>query len=266
MNIRTLIVDDEPLARDVIRTHLNDEPGIHLIGEAGDGPSAVEMVKTLEPEMLFLDVQLPGFDGFEVLERLSLHHVPAVVFVTAYERYALRAFEVHAIDYLLKPFTRERFGQAVQHVRGEITRLGALDSHKKLISLLDGRRRADGVQEWSESGGEPPKAFRLAVSHRGRTVLVDIADVDWIEANANYSTLHIGPKSYDLRCTMTELQARLAASGFVRIHRSTVVNVNRISDVIPCGHSDYDLVLSTGTVLKLSRHYRKDVVLADRCR
>ncbi|SRR5712691_6267168 len=264
MNIRALIVDDEPLARDVIRTHLNDEPGIHLIGETGDGPSAVEMVKTLEPEMLFLDVQLPGFDGFEALERLSFHHLPAVVFVTAYERYALKAFEVHAIDYLLKPFTRERFHQALQHVRGEITRLGALDSHKKLISLLDGRRRAGGVPEWSGSNGEMPKAFRLAVSHRGRTVLVDIADVDWIEANANYSTLHIGPNSYDLRCTMTELQARLAASGFVRIHRSTVVNVNRISDVIPCGHSDYDLVLSTGTVLKLSRHYRKDVVLADR--
>jgi len=266
MNTRTLIVDDEPLARDVIRTHLNDEPDIQLVGEAGDGPSAVDKVKVLAPDMLFLDVQLPGFDGFEVLERLSLHHVPAVVFVTAYERFALRAFEVHAIDYLLKPFTRERFRQALHHVRGEITRLGAIDSHKKLISLLDGRRRADGVQQWSGSDDEAPKPSRLAVSHRGRTVFVDIADVDWIEANANYSTLHVGPKSYDLRCTMMELQTRLAASGFVRIHRSTAVNVNRIADVIPCGHSDYDLVLKTGTVLKLSRHYRKDVLLADRCR
>jgi two-component system, LytTR family, response regulator len=166
----------------------------------------------------------------------------------------------------LKPFTRERFRQALQHVRGELTRVGALDSHRKLISLLDGRRHARGVQDWSAPDHAKSNAFRLAVSHRGRTILVDIADVDWIEANANYSTLHIGSKSYDLRCTISELQTRLAASGFVRIHRSTVVNVNRISAVVPCGHSDYDLVLSTGTTLKLSRHYRKDVVLADQCR
>jgi two-component system LytT family response regulator len=267
MNIRTMIVDDEPLARDVIRNYLHDEPGIHLIGEAGDGPSTVEMVRALAPEMVFLDVQLPGFDGFEALERLSQHHFPAVIFVTAYERYALKAFEVHAIEYLLKPFTRERFRQALLYAREEISRFGALDSHGKLISLLDGRRGAGSVnrRRGSHADDEIPRPFRCAVLHRGRTVLVDIADVDWIEANANYSTLHIGQKSYDLRCTITELQARLGSSGFVRIHRSTLVNVNRISEVVPCGHSDYDLVLSDGTVLKLSRHYRKEVVIGDRC-
>lgn len=258
MNVRVVIADDEPLSRVAIRASLATEPDITVVGEAVDGPTAIQKVKTLLPDLLFLDIRMPGADGFEVLERLSPHHVPAVVFVTAYDQYAVKAFEVHANDYLLKPFTRKRFADALQAARREIGREGELGSHSGIIALLDERKR--GAQSSGVAERGPVQAQgRIAVKHGGRVVLINIADVDWVEASANYSTLHVATRAYLLRATISQLLAKLDPRDFVRIHRSTIVNVNRMAELTPQGHGDYDVTLNDGTVLKMSRHYRPGV-------
>lgn len=254
MRLRAVIVDDEPLARTALRAALQPEADIEVVAEAVDGPSAVETVKALLPDLLFLDVQMPEMDGFDVIEQLSGDHVPVVVFVTAFERYAVKAFEAHALDFLLKPFTQSRLRQALKRARSEISRLDQGATHSNLIALLD--QRNAGASEARDSAGRIQLVTRFAVRHDNRTVLVRVADVDWIGALANYAILHVGPRSHVLRSTMAELEARLDSGKFVRIHRSTIVNIDRIAEIIPEGHSDYSVVLANGTVLNLSRHYR----------
>jgi two-component system LytT family response regulator len=259
--ITTIIVDDEPLARDVVRARLKAEADIKIVGEAADGPAAVRMIRALQPDLVFLDVQMPAMDGFEVLEQVASDHLPIVVFVTAYDQYALKAFDAQALDYLLKPFTADRFQTALERARTEIATAGELDTHRRLIEILDARQQQGPQPREGHHAirGEGP-LLRFAVKHDQRIVLVKVDDVDWIESSANYARLHARGTSYLVRMTMSELEKRLDSVRFARIHRSTIVQVDRIKDIAPAWHGDYDVTLRDGTVLRLSRSFRGRLV------
>ena len=276
--IRTVVVDDEPLAREGLRVRLSREDDVEIVGEAADGPSAVDAILAHRPDLVFLDVQIPGFDGFDVVARTASTHLPSIVFVTAYDRYALRAFEVHAIDYLLKPIAHRRFQDALGRVRRELGRRGeplpdadagpAHDSPSgsdadalatfadRLRRLLDSR---DGTSIGVPTGipAEPPRfAARFTVRDGERYVLVRVSDVDWAEASANYVRLHVGARTYQIRMTMAELERQLDPAQFTRIHRSAIVNLDRVREIRPEWHGEYEVALVTGATLRLSRGYR----------
>ena len=258
--IKAVIVDDEALARDAIRLRLKDEPDIEVVGEAADGGDAVELLRTLHPDLVFLDVQMPVLDGFEVVEKVAGEHLPIVVFVTAYDRYALKAFDAHALDYLLKPFTAARFQAAVDRARLEVAKAGDHDTHQRLIALLDERRRARQRHDAREPESGERHLVRFAVKHNHRVVLVKVEDIDWIESSANYAHLHTQSATHVVRMTMGELERRLDPARFARIHRSTIVQVDRIQDIFAAWHGDFDVTLRDGTVLRLTRNYRDRVL------
>jgi two-component system LytT family response regulator len=252
--IRTLVVDDEPLARETVRVRLERERDVEVVGEAGDGPAAVDAIRRLAPDLVVLDIQMPGLDGFEVLERAAVDVMPTVIFVTAYDRFAIRAFEVHALDYLLKPFTAERLRQAVAHVRRELARDSAVAMREQTAAVLDARaaERAPAAAPPGARGF----AYRLTVRDGDRFVMLRVAEVDWIEAAANYVRLHARGRVFVLRGTMAALETRLDPRQFARIHRSTIVNVDRVREIRPEWHGDFDVVLADGKTLRLSRSYR----------
>ncbi len=242
MNIRTLIVDDEPLARERLQTLLRAEPRVELVGESANGLEAVEHIRALKPDLVFLDVQMPELDGFGVLRELAPDERPAVVFVTAFDQFAVKAFEVHAIDYLLKPFDRERLTAAVDRVAKALSQKQPDALHQKLNALLDELRPTQA-------------ADRLLVKSEGRMLFVRVADLDWVEAADNYVSLHVGRETHLLRETMTALEGRLPKP-FLRISRSTMVNTERIRELQPLFHGDYAVILHDGTKLTLTRGYR----------
>ncbi len=245
MTIRVLIVDDEPLARQRLRALLRGRDEIEIVGECADGDSAVAAVRDVAPDLLFLDVQMPGLDGFGVLERVGADQAPAVIFVTAYDQYAIRAFEVHALDYLLKPFDRDRFEKALQRALAHLQPGANGDTSPKLHSLL----------EEVHAGRKP--AERLVIKSGGRVFFLRVDEIDWIEAAGNYLRVHVGKERHLLRETMNHIENRLDAAKFLRIHRSTIVNVDRIKELQPWFHGDYVVVLRDGTQLALSRGYRQ---------
>lgn len=259
--IRTLIADDEALAREGIRVRLRDEADIEIVGEAADGPSAVKAIRRLSPDLIFLDVQMPGCDGLEVLDRVSSDCLPAVIFVTAYDAYAIKAFEAQALDYLLKPISRKRFHQSVQRARLALARDEALEgAHERLMELL--HTRAHGERNAAVPTGRH-YASRLVVKDRGRFLLVRTDEIDWIESAANYADVRARGRSLLLRTTMSALEEKLDPARFARIHRATIVNVDRIREIqASASHGDFDVVLEDGTVLRLSRGYR-DRLLRD---
>jgi two-component system LytT family response regulator len=238
--LRVLIVDDEPLARRRLKALLRDEAQIEIAGECEDGPSAVAAAKRLSPDVMFLDVQMPGMDGFDVIDTLGPAKCPAIVFVTAYDEYALRAFEVHAIDYLLKPFDRKRLRQA-------LTRARALALHEKNV----GRRLIAVMADIR--AGRPLE--RLVVKSRGRVYFVRAEEISWIEASGHYLTLHAGRDQHLIRGTITDIESRLDRERFVRVHRSTIVNVDHIKELVPSFHGEYVIVLRDGTRVSSSRGY-----------
>jgi two-component system LytT family response regulator len=244
MTLRALIVDDETVARRRIRRLLAAEPDVVVAGECADGAAAVDAMTTERPDLTFLDVQMPELDGFGVLRRIDPAALPAIIFVTAFDAYALRAFEVHAIDYLLKPFTAERFRLALDRARERIRRSTADAGLASLAGALRGR---------------PRYLSRLSVRAASRIILVDLATVDWIEAADNYVRLHAGSREYLLRETLARLEQRLDPERFVRIHRSAIVQVDRVSELHPASHGDMEVVLRNGTVLTLSRTWRDHV-------
>jgi two-component system LytT family response regulator len=244
VTIRTLIVDDEPLARARIRTLLDSEPDVSVVGECGDGRDAVAVLRAQQPDLVFLDVQMPVLDGFGVVEAVGPERLPALIFVTAHDRYALRAFEVHALDYLLKPFDRERFRGAVARARDRLARADRAAADRQLLALLEEVRAARQAPQ------------RLAVKEDGRVFFVRLEDVDWIEAAGNYVRLHVAAAVHLLRETMTALEERLPPERFVRIHRSAIVQIDRIRELEPWFHGDYRVLLHDGTALTLSRGYR----------
>jgi len=248
--IRTLIVDDEPLAREGLRVRLGLEPDIALVGEAGDGPGAIALIRKEMPDLVLLDVQMPGMDGFEVLAQVAEDCLPAVIFVTAHDRYALRAFEVHAVDYLLKPLDAARLRQAVDRVRRAVA-MGQPAPTDGLVNLLASRE------------GRPPEAGharRWAVREGEHFVLLRAEEVDWIEAAANYVRFHARGKVFLLRGTMAALEQSLDPKRFARIHRSTIVNLDRVREIRPEWHGDYDVLLTTGDVVRLGRRYRETLL------
>jgi two-component system LytT family response regulator len=247
MAMRTLIVDDEPLARQRLRTLLEAEADVQVIGECFDGGRAVAAVLEQKPDLLFLDVQMPALDGFAVLEALTPERMPVVIFVTAYDHYALRAFEVHALDYLLKPFDRERFAKALERARKRIQQDHSADVSQRLLALLEDVKESRKPLE------------RLAIKSGGRVSFVRTEEIDWVEAAGNYLRLHAGDDIHLLRETMSGLEARLDARQFVRIHRSTIVNLERVRELQPSFHGDYVVILRDGTELTLSRGYRDRV-------
>ena len=241
---RVLVADDEPLARERLRMLLAAEDWIDLVAECPDGTSTVAAIQKLQPDLVFLDVQMPGHNGFEVIEAVGADRMPTVIFVTAYDEYALKAFEVHALDYLLKPFGRERFRETLKHARASLERRRAGDLGRRLMALVN------------DIKPEAPKLDRLVVKSGGRVFFLRTDDLDWIEAAGNYVRLHLGEEAHLFRETMTRMEARLDTRRFVRIHRSRIVNTERIKELQPWFNGEYVVVLRNGARLPLSRGYR----------
>jgi two-component system LytT family response regulator len=240
--LRALIVDDEPPARRKLRALLKSEPGIDVVGEAGDGVAAVEVIERLAPDLLFLDVQMPGRDGFDVIEEVSARHkaaCPAVVFVTAFDRYAVKAFDVHAVDYLLKPFDRARLHQAVVRASTLVGDAGLAD--RWLTVARDATRH------------RPIR--RVMVRSANRIVFVDVDAIDWIEADGHYLTLHAGRQTHWLRDRLADFASRLDPARFARIHRGAVVNLARVAELRPLFHGEFTVVLKDGVELHATRTY-----------
>ena len=256
--IRALVVDDEPAARAAIRGLLADDPEIHVVGECADGRTALEAIEREAPDLLFLDIQMPEMDGFTLLRRLDPAAIPVVVFVTAYDQYALRAFEVHALDYLLKPFDDERFQEAVAHAKQQVRhgKLGALS--EQLAALLEGVARP--TPQSAPRNGQYLK--RLAIKAGGRVTILGVKDIDWIEAEGDCVKIHAGRAWHLLRETMKHLERQFDPARFVRIHRSTIVNVERIKELQPYFRGEHVVILHDGTSLKLSRGYKEHLEAA----
>jgi len=231
--IRTIVVDDEPLARSNLTVLLRLDPDVELSGECGSGTEAVAEIRRRKPDLVFLDVQMPECDGFDVLELLGGDLPPAIVFVTAYDRYALKAFEAGALDYLLKPFDNARFNRA----------------------LVRAKQRIEAAR------GLPRKIARLAVKTTGQVHFVKFSEIDWIEAADYYTCLHVGAKTYLLRRSMSELDRELDQSIFCRIHRSTIVNLERIRALELAEDGEYEVMLDNETRLRLSRSHRRQLQL-----
>ena len=242
--LRTLIVDDEPLARERLANLLSAEPDIEVVRQCRDGEEAVAAIQQLTPDLVFLDVQMPALNGFEVIEAVG-DKMPLVIFVTAYDQHALRAFQVRALDYLLKPFDRERFQEALQRARLHIQRDETGDLGRRLLALVKDLRR------------DQPKTDRLVVKSGGRLFFLRTDEIDWIEASGNYVRLHVGTTSHLLRETMNSIEARLDPEKFFRIHRSRIVNMERIQEMQPWLNGEYAVVLRNGTRVTLSRGYRE---------
>jgi two-component system LytT family response regulator len=243
--IRTLIVDDEPLAREGVRQLLAAHPDVEILGECADGFQAVETIESAKPDLVFLDVQMPELDGFGVLQAIELDELPVIIFVTAYDNYALQAFNIHAVDYLLKPLDPERFRIALGRARAEIALREAHHINENLRALLRTLKNTPQYQS------------RLIVKSSGRVTIVKTADVDWIGAEDDYACLHAQGRKHLLRETMSGLENQLDPDRFIRIHRSTIVNVERIKELRPLFHGDYAVVLNDGTKLTASRTYKK---------
>jgi two-component system LytT family response regulator len=251
--IRTLIVDDEPLARQNLRVLLSSDPEIEIVGECGSGAEAVRQLRKQTPDLLFLDIQMPEMNGFDVIERIQEGEMPAIIFVTAFDRYALKAFEVHALDYLLKPFDDARFEKALHQAKAQIEQREIKQLSRKLLALLEDRneRHADKSSATYLS--------RLMIKSASRVFFLKADEIDWIEAADYYVKLHVGRRSHLLRETMGELEAKLDPEKFLRIHRSAIVNLDRIKEMHPHFHGDYVVVLEDGTQLKLSRSRREQL-------
>jgi two-component system LytT family response regulator len=245
MTIRALIVDDEPLARQGIRLLLQNEPDVTIAGECANGAEALNFLQREKPSLMFLDVQMPKMDGFALVAALPPEKVPAIIFVTAYDRHAVKAFEVSATDYLLKPVKPARFREALQRARQQLESRDATALNRRLQALLE--------------AAKPESTFpsQLSVKNGERTVFVRVSEIDYIEAAANYIILHVGQQNHILRETLTNLEARLSPKFFLRIHRSFIVNLSRISGVKPALRGEYVLMLKNGKELPMTRGVRE---------
>ncbi len=247
--IRTVIVDDEPLARRNLRLLLEKDPLIEIIAECRNGREAIAALNSCSPQLVFLDIQMPEIDGFEVLKEVGPEKIQAIIFVTAFDQYALKAFEVHALDYLLKPFDDGRFLKALAKAKSQIEQRQMNQITNKLLALLEERE--------PKAAGQKSYLTRFMIKLASRVVLLNVSEIDWIEADGNYAKLHVGRKAHLLREKMHDLEAQLDPRKFVRIHRSIIVNLDRIKEMHPHLNGDYIVVLNDGAQLKLSRTRRE---------
>ncbi len=256
MKIRTLIVDDEPLARAGLALLLERDPDVELVGQCGDGAAAIQSIRRDRPELVFLDVQMPKRDGFEVLADLSPAERPTVVFVTAYDQYAIRAFEACAIDYLLKPFSDARFQQALARAKAALTAARAADIGAKVEALLTHVRTLTGTPAAAAPAPAPEYADRIVVKSSGDLHFVKASDVLWLEAQGDFVKVQTVEQPQLVRETLQSMERKLDGSRFIRIHRSFVVNVEHIKRVAPALYGDHTVFMSDGSKLRLSRSYR----------
>ena len=247
VRIRALVVDDEPLAREMIREMLATDAEVEVVGECANGREAIEAIKASTPDLVFLDVQMPELGGFEVLESLDPNTTPYVIFVTAYDQYAVRAFEVHALDYLLKPFDRERFEVAWQRAKAQIKLDRTSRRDQDIIALLE------------ELKAGPRYLERLVIKNGGRVFFMHVQDIYCIEAEGNYVRVYDNQKGYLLRETISSLEEQLDPKQFLRIHRSAIVKIDRIKEMQPWFHGEYRIIMENGKQLALSRNYRANL-------
>jgi two-component system LytT family response regulator len=240
-----VLADDEPLARERLRMLLEPEEWIEVVEEADDGLAAINAIQKLRPDLVFLDVQMPGATGFDVIDAIGPEKMPFVIFVTAYDKYALKAFDVHAIDYLLKPFDKDRFHAALARVRQQLERRTNGELERRLLELVQDLKPASNRIE------------RFVIKSGGRVFFVRAEEIDWIEAAGNYVKLHVGTDAHLFRETMNALEARLNPDIFFRIHRSHIVNIERVRELQPWFNGEYVVFLKDGTRLTLSRGYRE---------
>ena len=252
-SIRILIVDDEPVARRGIRQQLQTETDVEIVGECGNGHEAVASIRELSPDLVFLDVQMPLLDGFGVIESLSAETTPAVVFVTAYDEHAIRAFEVNALDYLLKPIDPERFRKTLARARAEACDSGTKHLDQKLSALLQSLK---GLQP---DAARPQYLERIAIKEQDRVFFVNVEQLDWLRAQGNYVELHVESESHLLRETMDGMESKLDPRKFLRLRRSTIVQVERIKELRPLFNGEYEVLLKDGTQLVSSRRYRQNL-------
>jgi two-component system LytT family response regulator len=245
--VRAIIVDDEDLARERIRQLLRNHPDIEIMEECRNGTEASLAIGRLKPDLVFLDIAMPGLDGFGVLKKIESHAKPLILFVTAYNEYALRAFEAHACDYLLKPFKRKRFDEAVAWAKSQLKNRNADDWSRRTFTLLE------------ELQSRPQYLSRIAVKEEGRVFFVRVEDINWIEAQDNYARVHAKKGSYLIRQPIRSLEKELDPKRFVRIHRSAIIHIDRIAELQQWFHRDYKVILQDGTRLPLGRRYREQL-------
>jgi two-component system, LytTR family, response regulator len=250
-DLRVVIVDDEALGRDTVRMALAHESRVRVVGECASGREAIEMLTNVETDVVFLDVQMPGGDGFHVVQSVGPDRMPVVVFVTAFDEHALRAFDVHAVDYLLKPFDQDRFRKALERARVQVSSHEALEKQHQLAALLR-----------DVNGTTPPERYltRITIRDEERAYFVRAADVDWFEGFGNYVKLHARGQEHRIRGSLRELTEQLDPIQFRRVHKSTIVNVDRIKEVQPWFGGDYVVILHDGSKLKVSRTYAVDLL------
>jgi two-component system, LytTR family, response regulator len=250
MTIRAIIVDDEELARRGIRALLKRAGDVEIVQECGSGDEAIKAIAEVKPELLYLDIQMHGKSGFDVIAALPEGACPHVIFVTAFDRFAVRAFEIHALDYLLKPVNEARFNASLERARLAVA--GARDDTliRRFWQMAAALRAPAGPEL------ALPVTDRIPLKTHDRVMIVNVADIEWVEADGDYVSVHVGAKSWLLRETIAAAESRLALSGFVRIHRSTLVNINRVRELLPLSKGEFVVVLCDGTKLKLSRNYR----------
>jgi two-component system LytT family response regulator len=260
--ISALIVDDEPVARQTIRLLLKSDPDVSVAAECSNGQSALETIKTEAIDLVFLDVQMPGMNGFEMLHALEAERLPAIIFTTAYDQYALKAFEVHAIDYLLKPFDDDRFHEALTRAKGIIVGNKMDEISEQLFDLLERYKLKD--RQTARRLAQPSLQYlaRFMIKSTGRVVIVEVDAVEWIEADGNYVNIFAEGKKHLLREKMSTLEEQLDPSRFARIHRSTIVRTDRIKILKPLFNGDYQLTMINGKEFTLSRTYRERVLSA----
>lgn len=249
--IRAIIVDDEPLARRGVRARLERAGGFAVVAECASGREAIAAIREHAPSVVFLDVQMPGVDGFGVVREIGVDRMPVVIFVTAYDTHALRAFEAHALDYLLKPIDDDRFAAAVERARRRVAERDESTVARRLVALMQ-----EVGAELPEARNDTTSSSRIIIRDRDRVLLIDVADIDWVGADGDYVRVHTAGKSHLLRETMAAMEERLDPAAFVRIHRSTIVNVDRIRELRPYSSREYSVILRDGTRLRLSRRYR----------
>ncbi len=247
--IRTIIVDDEPLARARIRKLLDKVEYVTVIGEGKNGREAQRLITDYAPDLAFLDIQMPDFDGFDVLSKSEREDLPFIIFVTAYDQYALRAFDVHAVDYLLKPFDNERFMMALEHARKQIQLKENAFLHHKMVRLLEEHQHHQGDE-----------LTAIEIKDKGKTTLVNIHDIYWLEAEGNYLKIHLANHNYLIRQTLQELEAQLDHHIFLRIHRSIIINTHYINKIKYEGNNQYRFTLKNGEQLHSSRSYKSAII------
>ena len=250
MKIRTVIVDDEPPARRRILSLLTHDPSFELIGECSDGNSAIHVILASKPDLVFLDVQMPGIGGFGVLEAVSSVYLPSVVFVTAYDQYAIKAFECDAIDYLLKPFSRARFYACLERAKSRISSGTNRTEQQKLLALL----RRTGADRG-----------RLVVRSKGKILFIQTSEIEWIEAAGNYVRIHAGTRTHTTREKISIFERLLPSERFLRIHRSIIVSIDSVAEIQNCGPGEYVVLLRNGKELPLGRSYQENVANLRSC-